>query len=158
MEGRSKDWLLISPGERPVCGTCTQNKHECAGYGDGNASDAREVIKQPRRESHVPAIAQPIEPPIDPRLTQMRLPLTQATPSYSIPHNGMPKREHEDDVGGHDVLSLSTRNRMPYFRYFGPTAIMPGFKQMVVKVNGKQHGSAQTTSDRTCLHRMCWLP
>ena len=29
------------------------------------------------------------------------------------------------------------RNRMPYFRYFGPTAIMPGFKQMIVKV--KEH-------------------
>ncbi|KAF2641864.1 hypothetical protein P280DRAFT_468363 [Massarina eburnea CBS 473.64] len=28
---------------------------------------------------------------------------------------------------------------MPYFRYFGPTAIMPGFKQMVVKVRGKQY-------------------
>jgi hypothetical protein len=58
--------------------------------------------------------------------------------------------KNEDDGGvSNDVLSLSTRNRMPYFRYFGPTAIMPGFKQMVVKVRGKQHGSAQTTSDRT---------
>jgi hypothetical protein len=38
---------------------------------------------------------------------------------------------------------------MPYFRYFGPTAIVPGLRQMVVKVRGKQHGSAQTTSDRT---------
>lgn len=37
---------------------------------------------------------------------------------------------------------------MPYFRYFGPTAIMPGFKQMVVKVRGKQHGTGHTTSDR----------
>jgi len=37
---------------------------------------------------------------------------------------------------------------MPYFRYFGPTAIVPGLRQMVVKVRGKQPGSAQTTSDR----------
>jgi hypothetical protein len=36
---------------------------------------------------------------------------------------------------------------MPYFRYFGPTAIMPGFKQMVVKVRGKRHGTGHTTSD-----------
>jgi hypothetical protein len=28
-------------------------------------------------------------------------------------------------------------NRVPYFRYFGPTAIVPGFKQMVVSV--KEH-------------------
>jgi hypothetical protein len=35
---------------------------------------------------------------------------------------------------------------MPYFRYFGPTAIMPGFKQMVVKVNETQHGTTGTSS------------
>jgi hypothetical protein len=28
---------------------------------------------------------------------------------------------------------VSTRNRVPYFRYLGPTAIMPGFKRMVVQ-------------------------
>ncbi|KAK8153005.1 fungal-specific transcription factor domain-containing protein, partial [Phyllosticta citrichinensis] len=49
---------------------------------------------------------------------------------------------------GH-ALSLSIRNRMPYFRYFGPTAIMPGFKQMVVKVKGKQHSAAGTSTDGT---------
>ena len=42
---------------------------------------------------------------------------------------------------------------MPYFRYFGPTAIVPGLRQMVVKVRGKQHGSAQTTSDRKYILR-----
>jgi hypothetical protein len=57
------------------------------------------------------------------------------------------KRE-DDAASSNGGLSLSTRNRMPYFRYFGPTAIMPGFKQMVVKVRGKQHGSAQTASDQ----------
>lgn len=29
---------------------------------------------------------------------------------------------------------MLTSNRVPYFRYFGPTAIVPGFKQMVVAV------------------------
>ncbi|KAJ4333958.1 hypothetical protein N0V87_007217 [Didymella glomerata] len=37
---------------------------------------------------------------------------------------------------------------MPYFRYFGPTAIMPGFRQMVVKVRGQRHGSTHTLSDQ----------
>lgn len=32
------------------------------------------------------------------------------------------------------------RNRMPYFRWLGPTAIMPGFKQMLVKVNQHDNG------------------
>ncbi len=36
---------------------------------------------------------------------------------------------------------------MPYFRYFGPTAIMPGLKAMVVKVRNKQHDNGQTSSD-----------
>ena len=40
------------------------------------------------------------------------------------------------------------RNRMPYFRYFGPTAIMPGFKQMIVKVKEQRpNGAATSTSD-----------
>jgi len=31
-------------------------------------------------------------------------------------------------------LSHIESHRVPYFRYFGPTAIVPGFKQMVVSV------------------------
>ena len=41
-------------------------------------------------------------------------------------------------LDGPDPVRLNLRNRMPYFRYFGPTAIMPGFKQMVVKVRGQR--------------------
>jgi hypothetical protein len=44
----------------------------------------------------------------------------------------------ESSPGGNpSLLTLKLRNRMPYFRYFGPTAVMPGFRQMVVKVNGQ---------------------
>jgi hypothetical protein len=69
--------------------------------------------------------------------------------SDSSINNHAPKLEGEgegDDDSG--ILSLNTRNRMPYFRYFGPTAIMPGFRQMVVKVRGQRHGSTQTPSDQ----------
>jgi hypothetical protein len=65
--------------------------------------------------------------------------------SDSSINNNVPKQEGDDDNG---ILSLNTRNRMPYFRYFGPTAIMPGFRQMVVKVRGQRHGSTQTLSDQ----------
>ncbi|KAK1074013.1 hypothetical protein LTR33_009847, partial [Friedmanniomyces endolithicus] len=55
-----------------------------------------------------------------------------------------PVRLHVDDSRGRDgtqraaernvqPLFARPRNRMPYFRWLGPTAIMPGFKQMVVK-------------------------
>ncbi|KAK8039448.1 hypothetical protein PG993_007859 [Apiospora rasikravindrae] len=36
--------------------------------------------------------------------------------------------------------------RVPYFRYFGPTAIVPGFKQMVVKVRNRRRSSITATS------------
>jgi hypothetical protein len=65
--------------------------------------------------------------------------------SDSSANNRVPKQEGDDENG---LLSLSARNRMPYFRYFGPTAIMPGFRQMVVKVRGQRHGSNQTLSDQ----------
>ncbi|ORY09819.1 fungal-specific transcription factor domain-domain-containing protein [Clohesyomyces aquaticus] len=61
-------------------------------------------------------------------------------PAGSLVHLRLTSTEHHG-------LTLSTRNRMPYFRYFGPTAIMPGFKQMVVKVRGKQHSTGHTSSD-----------
>lgn len=32
---------------------------------------------------------------------------------------------------GRTSLSSGHRTHVPYFRYFGPTAIVPGFKQMV---------------------------
>ncbi|CAJ2512087.1 Uu.00g077120.m01.CDS01 [Anthostomella pinea] len=37
-------------------------------------------------------------------------------------------------------------HRVPYFRYFGPTAIVPGFKQMVVKVRDRRRSSISATS------------
>ena len=35
----------------------------------------------------------------------------------------------------HSDYSMHYRKRVPYFRYFGPTAMVPGFKQMVVDLN-----------------------
>jgi hypothetical protein len=140
-------------GERPVCGTCIQNKHECAGYGDDNGSGEtpKDSKKATRRESTVSnsVPSRKHEPPIDPQLTRPHLPHTTSQTSESS-LQASPKVESTTSNGG---LSLSTRNRMPYFRYFGPTAIVPGLRQMVVKVRGKQHGSAQTTSDRTYILR-----
>lgn len=36
---------------------------------------------------------------------------------------------------GRTSVSSSNRTHVPYFRYFGPTAIVPGFKQMVRAVS-----------------------
>ncbi|KAI8932608.1 hypothetical protein NX059_010107 [Plenodomus lindquistii] len=166
-------------GERPFCGTCTQNKHDCAGYGDDNgpADASRDAKKAVRRGSTTTNTTPPttninasananananantttnsparkVQQPIDPRLTRPLLPHTLSSASHlsdsSLPHPS-PKREDDGGSTSSAGLRLSTRNRMPYFRYFGPTAIVPGLRQMVVKVRAKQHGSAHTTSDQ----------
>jgi len=138
----------FNAGERPVCSTCVNNKHECAGYGDDGANDSKKPV---RRESNATNNApRRLQQPIDPQLTRPPVQQTVSTMSQRSDSTNSHILKREDDGGSSNgVLSLSTRNRMPYFRYFGPTAIMPGFKQMVVKVRGKQHGSAQTASDRT---------
>ncbi|TVY48479.1 putative transcriptional regulatory protein [Lachnellula occidentalis] len=41
---------------------------------------------------------------------------------------------HKDSAIYDDESSPLESQRVPYFRYFGPTAIVPGFKQMVVSV------------------------
>jgi hypothetical protein len=48
-------------------------------------------------------------------------------------------------------------HRVPYFRYFGPTAIVPGFKQMVVSVREHRRStgagsSVASTSQKYLLH------
>jgi hypothetical protein len=44
-------------------------------------------------------------------------------------------------------LFSGPRNRMPYFRWLGPTAIMPGFKQMVVKVKRNERELTRSSTD-----------
>lgn len=40
-------------------------------------------------------------------------------------------------------------SRMPYFRYFGPTAIVPGYKQMVVEVRNRKPAPSGSASVST---------
>ncbi|KAF7593836.1 hypothetical protein BBP40_010771 [Aspergillus hancockii] len=44
-------------------------------------------------------------------------------------------------------LSSTARTHVPYFRYFGPTAIVPGFKQMVVQVRGSRKSNPSLSSE-----------
>ena len=64
----------------------------------------------------------------------------------------------EKDIGSHAgngaesrerraSLFSGPRNRMPYFRWLGPTAIMPGFKQMVVKVKREETAVSRSSKD-----------
>ncbi|KAL4780522.1 fungal-specific transcription factor domain-containing protein [Aspergillus varians] len=61
-------------------------------------------------------------------------------------------KESEQQAGGESPesnrtsVSSSGRTHVPYFRYFGPTAIVPGFKQMVVQVRGSRKSNASLSS------------
>ncbi|KAL7623668.1 hypothetical protein AAE478_005220 [Parahypoxylon ruwenzoriense] len=64
-----------------------------------------------------------------------------STESGHSPASHSPVQHHTD--------SQSQSHRVPYFRYFGPTAIVPGFKQMVVKVRNRRRSSISATSPGT---------
>jgi hypothetical protein len=115
-------------GERPRCNTCMNNKLLCTGYAHENATpennhanDSNETRVAPPTMSR-PEAAKPViaPPPLD------------SYPSYF--HRPLPS------------LFSGSRNRMPYFRWLGPTAIMPGFKQMVVKINNSSSNPDAVTS------------
>ncbi|GME58725.1 uncharacterized protein LTHEOB_2643 [Neofusicoccum parvum] len=152
-------------GERPACETCLKNNHSCGGYGpdtepgkDGSAGDAVErrasVASNTDKRS---SLSSPRLPPQkqqqQPESAGMARPALShgvstgspaIDPALEAATNGPASATADDasQASSRFSLSLSIRNRMPYFRYFGPTAIMPGFKQMVVKVKGKQHSTA----------------
>lgn len=52
-----------------------------------------------------------------------------------------------DDLPSSPILRRTTHNhRVPYFRYFGPTAIVPGYKQMVVSVRDRRRSTGGSHS------------
>lgn len=60
--------------------------------------------------------------------------------------------EENEQRGRRESLFSGPRNRMPYFRWLGPTAIMPGFKQMVVKVKRESTDIARSSTDGGALN------
>lgn len=139
-------------GERPHCNTCTNNKLECTGYADDNSS----VVPNPDN-NETPRTAPPTlhrtettdsmraPPARTPKTTRDKPqkqkpidPLRDAARTDSQHFVPRPSRDDNDQSyfpKPTPSLFSDARNRMPYFRWLGPTAIMPGFKQMVVKVN-----------------------
>lgn len=131
-------------GERPECKTCTENGHDCSGYADRTTRDTSGTAEDQDEED------------ID-----SGIPTTQTHTKNVEPnaHQGQPPRQQEHDVketldaitspaSNHTASSLtSARNRVPYFRYFGPTAIVPGFKQMVVQVKTGRTSMPRVSGD-----------
>jgi hypothetical protein len=139
-------------GERPHCNTCTTNKLECTGYADDNSSGIPNAddTDTPRP---VPPILRRSETADSMKAPPARAPKTTSSKSqkqrstHPFKDAVRPDSQHFRPQSSRDdndqsyfpkptaSLFSDARNRMPYFRWLGPTAIMPGFKQMVVKVN-----------------------
>jgi hypothetical protein len=141
-------------GERPHCKTCKQNKLDCAGY----SSEASSAHKRTPSDAGVKRSAESSDRQ---KLGGERRPspgergrsngeLPHKTPSGISPAiiNAVPTATTDRDRERKDEpLFSGPRNRMPYFRWLGPTAIMPGFKQMVVKVKRQDTNGAQSSTD-----------
>lgn len=141
-------------GERPICKTCLDNGHSCAGYAEAlsrkNTTGARSIDDDDEYEANDSAdsISRSHKRP-----SLFRAPTSDATLRSRPPlqkHNSIDSNasntvkealDFKSPESAHTAnsSSMSNRHRVPFFRYFGPTAIAPGFKQMVVQLKDRDH-------------------
>ncbi|KFY12723.1 hypothetical protein V492_03688 [Pseudogymnoascus sp. VKM F-4246] len=119
-------------GERPVCRACRENGHECLGYATPRrtqaASDKAKSTKATVAERNVETEA-PMRNTLDGTLTGVGVSTQEA---FTHSSNASQGQRHAID----ETLdpSQSSALSIPYFRYFGPSAIVPGYKQTVVRL------------------------
>lgn len=129
-------------GEKPVCKTCTDNGHSCAGYAAPRnffKSDAAQNTEEDEDEED--------GLPEDVKSSTASQPVRNDKPSIKTGLHDIKPESREvsaawplsDNEYGAAIHALSDQRKVPFFRYFGPTAIAPGFKQMVVQVRNRHH-------------------
>ncbi|PWY88755.1 hypothetical protein BO94DRAFT_50771 [Aspergillus sclerotioniger CBS 115572] len=164
-------------GEQPVCKTCSDYNHICQGYSESSIharSQSDAALRTPIIAA-LPApndvIASRTTPklasrsPISPRRATVsandglgkssEVYKTVESKEASLPRDTSSRatKEPEQQTSGESPessrtsLSSSARTHVPYFRYFGPTAIVPGFKQMVVQVRGSRKSNPSLSSE-----------
>ncbi|KAE8380598.1 fungal-specific transcription factor domain-containing protein [Aspergillus bertholletiae] len=163
-------------GEQPVCKTCSDYNHVCLGYSEPSAhvrlqsdvasrtptvppllgpsgSSSMAVKVESRSPDSPPKVA---IPPSDDRSDKsLGAPKPSGLKDASLireTSSKMTKDSEQQTVGespesSRTSLSSSARTHVPYFRYFGPTAIVPGFKQMVVQVRSSRKSNASLSSE-----------
>ena len=153
-------------GERPYCETCKQNKLECVGYSAETATPShrrttsdvgirKAATADMGTKSRSGSLNWPSPPVFSKHEAVASEELRHKIPAQSNGHaqtaTRAPAQASAHHSGGRDrnvqPLFEGPRNRMPYFRWLGPTAIMPGFKQMVVKVKRQDTDLARSSTD-----------
>lgn len=169
-------------GERPTCETCSQNRLECAGYssetaaapghkrttsengtrdikttqarssgGESWQSSRRQFKQEDGIDPSLRGQTHAREPPPPPLHSQW------GTEGLHQPPRG-PNSDPAPVEPTHESLFSGPRNRMPYFRWLGPTAIMPGFKQMVVKVKRQDTDLGRSSANGDALSGLAGSP
>ncbi|KHN95508.1 uncharacterized protein MAM_06565 [Metarhizium album ARSEF 1941] len=78
--------------------------------------------------------------------TTARTELGNLKPLFSQTQHASHPSAGSDDIPASPTLRRNYNHRVPYFRYFGPTAIVPGFKQMVVSVRDRRRSTGGSQS------------
>ncbi|KAF9887077.1 hypothetical protein FE257_010571 [Aspergillus nanangensis] len=160
-------------GEQPVCKTCSDYNHVCLGYNDPPpVRPASDVASRPSTIASLPGPSEPgntratvkVEsrspdspskdqiPPRDDAFNASELSPSEKKDALPARDTARTIREIEQAGAGESPessrtsLSSGARTHVPYFRYFGPTAIVPGFKQMVVQVRGSRKSNPSLSS------------
>lgn len=148
-------------GKKPVCTTCVDGGQECAGFAE--VEDAGAGMKKERavekgsgegrgnRSWVAHALGKVERGPADggnmgPEKWDTHTSGTRNGGAADLlGEGGTVARVNEQRRPADDEnTALTTEShRVPYFRYFGPTAIVPGFKQMVVSV--REHRRRQSS-------------
>ncbi|KFY37973.1 hypothetical protein V495_06825 [Pseudogymnoascus sp. VKM F-4514 (FW-929)] len=137
-------------GKRPQCSTCKENRHICQGYevaplnsGAGKSLDTKNFAVDDAGEGDDDIINEDIKPKIpsptarraDTKLHRVLSDERRVSEDSTGYGNHSPGTAVDNTAYTDDGQSSNTPNRrVPYFRWFGPTAIVRGFKQMVVSV------------------------
>ena len=132
-------------GERPECSTCTEDGHSCGGYGD--SVQVRKTLPDDNTndENMVGEDAVDLKPSNSNGDRYVPALHVSSAGCNSSPGDASRRGDWGSLSSGCTTNSIvSTRNRVPYFRYFGPTAIVPGFKQMVVQIRDHRRGVNST--------------
>ncbi|KAL6855508.1 hypothetical protein ACO1O0_006657 [Amphichorda felina] len=135
------------PAKRPrVAATATST------LSNPNTALESQPIPSSRKPSKpIPPVAQHNAKPIATSLPKVEAssppaPAARATasPQVGYAHTTGSHTSHPEEIGSPSMLRRHVQNsshRVPYFRYFGPTAIVPGFKQMVVSVKDRRRST-----------------
>ncbi|OAX84197.1 hypothetical protein ACJ72_01429 [Emergomyces africanus] len=148
-------------GEQPVCKTCSEYGHNCLGYKDPAesqtaASNTRQTTKPDTAPTQNVKIASPphvLQPGLqsntrDKTVVRSDPKLATTTRDQSGPQNGHRASAAVDSPqSSRSSLLENKHTHVPYFRYFGPTAIVPGYKQMVVRVRESKQGNPSLSNE-----------